>query len=75
MGNDEKAGGREESRPMKLGSVLRKYRLMSEITVRTLAHEIGVSAPTLNRLENGRWIDGHTVGKILNWLFQQEQKQ
>lgn len=55
---------------MRLAAVLRKYRLMNELTVRDLAKSIGISAPTLCRFENGNGgIDGDTLAKILLWLM------
>lgn len=59
---------------MRLGSVLRKYRLMQELTVRELAVEIGISFPTLSRVENGLGIDANTLMKIFNWLTFPEEK-
>lgn len=55
---------------MRLGSVLRKWRLMTELTVREVAASIGISAATLCRFENGENIDGQTMAKILRWLFE-----
>lgn len=59
---------------MRLGSVLRKYRLMQEMTVRELAAEIGISFPTLSRMENGLGVDAATLMKVLNWLTFPEGK-
>ncbi len=53
---------------MRIGIILRKWRLINEITTRTLALELGISASTLNRIENGMVIDGPTLMKIFNWL-------
>jgi transcriptional regulator with XRE-family HTH domain len=53
---------------MKLGEVLKKYRLFKEMTLRELAEEIGVSAPTMLRLERGKAPDARTLMLILNWL-------
>lgn len=55
---------------MRLSEVIRKYRLMSEKTVRGLASEIGISAATLSRVENGDMMDGRTLTKILVWMMQ-----
>lgn len=55
--------------PKKLGAVLRSYRLLREMDLRTLGAEIGVSAPTVLRIEQGRAIDADTLLKILNWLL------
>ena len=54
---------------MKLGTVIRKYRVTSELTLRDVGKEIGIGPATLMRLEQGRDIDGKTLGKVLAWLF------
>lgn len=53
---------------MKLGEVLRKWRIMSERDLRSVGAEIGISAATLMRLEQGRDPDGKTLAKVLAWL-------
>lgn len=55
---------------VRVGEVLRKWRLMSEVTTRDLAERIGISAATLSRVERGEAMDGATLAKILNWLFE-----
>lgn len=54
---------------MRLGEVIRKWRVMNELDLRTVASEIGISAATLMRLEQGRTPDGDTLAKVLAWLF------
>lgn len=54
---------------MKLGELIRKWRLMSEKSVREVAAEIGISAPTLNRIEHGESMSGEVLAAILAWLF------
>jgi transcriptional regulator with XRE-family HTH domain len=56
-------------KPKKLGAVLRCYRLLKELDLRTLGKEIGLSAPTLMRIEQGRSVDAETLLKILNWML------
>ena len=53
---------------MKLGNVLKKWRLHQELTIRALAAEIGISGATLCRIEDGRALDGETLMKVFNWL-------
>jgi transcriptional regulator with XRE-family HTH domain len=53
---------------MKLGDVLRKWRKMEDISVREAAFRMGLTTPTLFRLENGKPMDGSTLAKIINWL-------
>ena len=53
---------------MRLGTVLKKYRMNREITIRDMAKEIGISYPTYCRIEHGQDIDASTFMKILAWL-------
>ena len=50
----------------KLGTMVRKKR--GEAKLRDIAEEIGISAATLMRVENGRIPDVATFGKLCNWL-------
>lgn len=59
---------------MKLGEVLRKWRLISERDLRSVGSEIGISAATLMRLEQGRDPDGKTLAKVLAWLTKEEKR-
>lgn len=54
---------------MQLGAVIADYRWVNRIGVRELAKQIGVSAATLNRVENGKPCDGATIIKIQAWLY------
>lgn len=53
---------------MKMGIVLKKYRLMMEQDLRGLSKEIGIGASTLMRLEHGHEPDYRTFKKILDWM-------
>jgi transcriptional regulator with XRE-family HTH domain len=55
---------------MKLGKVIRTYRLMQELTLRELGQEIGIGAATLMRIEKGHEPDGTTLAKVLAWACQ-----
>lgn len=55
---------------MKLGLVLRKYRIMSEFSVRTMADTLNLSLSTYSRLERGEMMDGDTLATVLNWLME-----
>lgn len=57
---------------MELGRIIRKYRVTSELTLREVGKEVGISAATLMRVEEGRNPDGNTLAKILAWLFKDE---
>ena len=54
---------------MKLGEVLRKWRLMCELDLRTAANLMDISAATLMRVERGHPPSSQTFMKILSWLF------
>ena len=54
---------------MKLGKVLRKWRLMSELTVREAAKEIGLDAATYVRMELGRMPSAETLAKVIIYLI------
>jgi transcriptional regulator with XRE-family HTH domain len=49
-----------------LGAMVRKRR--GERRLREVATEIGISAPTLLRIEEGRIPDVATFGKVCKWL-------
>lgn len=54
---------------MILGKLIADYRWANRISVRKLATEIGIPAPTLNRVERGHPCDGATLAAILFWLL------
>ncbi len=54
---------------MKLGEVIRRWRVVSERNVRDVAAEIGISAATLSRIERGQKMDGGSLALVLNWLM------
>jgi transcriptional regulator with XRE-family HTH domain len=59
---------------MRIGIIIKKWRLVNEITIRDLAAEIGISAATLYRVETGRAPDGLTLIKIFDWLCHDTKK-
>lgn len=55
---------------MNLGLVMKFYRVFKQVSLRELASEIGISAATLSRIENGKFVpDLVTFKKILDWLL------
>jgi transcriptional regulator with XRE-family HTH domain len=58
---------------MKLGEIIRKYRLHQELTIRELAKDIGVGTATLHRIENGENMDGDTLSKIVIWMLKETE--
>lgn len=60
---------------MNLGKVIKCYRIHKEISLRTLAIDIDVSAATLSRIENSNFKpDIVTFNKILQWLLKEQTK-
>jgi DNA-binding XRE family transcriptional regulator len=49
--------------------MLRQYRLLAEIDQKTLAAEIGVSASSLCRFEQGKAMDEAATVRLIAWLF------
>ncbi len=56
---------------MRLGEVMRKFRVMSELSQRDLAEQIGLNVSTICRIENGEGMDGKTLAKVLVWLTEE----
>jgi len=54
---------------MRLGEIIRKWRLLSDITVSAAAQRIGIAASTLVHIEQGKVPDGKTLLKLMAWLF------
>ena len=59
---------------MRLGEVIRLWRKMSDLGVREVAADIGVSHGTLSRIERGEAMDGNTLAKVLVWLVGKKAK-
>lgn len=57
---------------MILGKLLSAYRILSALTVRALAKEIGIPFATLNRIERGSEMDLETFKKISDWFMKGE---
>ncbi len=61
---------------MRLGQVLKRWRLMSELDLRTAAKQMGIDgAATLLRIEQGRGPSAKTLGKIIAWLLSEGDSQ
>lgn len=52
-----------------LGELIRLYRSVNNINVRTMSKTIGVSPATLSRIENGKEMSADSLMKLMNWLF------
>lgn len=55
---------------MRLGLILKKWRLMSELDLRAAAKLMDISASTLMRIESGSIPDGAVIIKLNHWLFE-----
>lgn len=58
---------------MKLGEILKIYRMIQSIKLKDFAKEIGITHSTLSRLENGRTINGESLSKVLIWLLKESE--
>lgn len=55
-----------------ISECIKLYRVKYEMGIRECAKEIGISAPTLSRIENGKDCDIKSFSKLLNWLMRHE---
>lgn len=58
-----------------LGEVLRKWRVMRELTIREASKIIGLHYTTYFRLEEGRHPDSETMLKLWNWFVKAKSQQ
>lgn len=58
-----------KDRTTNLGRMLRTYRAIQGWDLRTAAEHIGISAPTLMRIEHGRAMDATTWHTIQGFLM------
>lgn len=56
-----------------IGDVLNSYRRIWNCPPQVLAKAIGISVPTLYRIESGKPPDGSTVIKLFYFLFSSER--
>lgn len=52
---------------MLLAQLIRKWRLMAEVSIVDVAAEIGIPAPSLAKFEREGTISGENLGKVLTW--------
>lgn len=55
---------------MTLGKLIKLYRSVYALDIRTAAKMIGVSPATLSRIEHGKAVDQKTIVLLLLWLFE-----
>jgi len=55
---------------MRLGPILRRWRITSELGIREFATMIGIPPGALSRFENSNEISSRNLVKILAWVMQ-----
>lgn len=65
------------SRPAKrnLGRLIRCWRLIEELNLREAGRLLGISAPSVMRLEQGREVDASTFLKLMNWMMRDSSER
>lgn len=59
---------------MRLGLFMKRWRSSHDTPLRELAKQLGISAATLSRIEQGKQCDATTLMKIFNWLTGEWEK-
>jgi len=52
---------------MRIGDLIKSWRVMEKKGQREVAAEIGIGVSTLCRIENGEMMDGAALVKIIAW--------
>jgi transcriptional regulator with XRE-family HTH domain len=52
-----------------ISKVLKAFRQKHDISLRAFQKQIGISYPTLCRIESGKTMDQASMLKLINWLF------
>lgn len=65
-----RVGEWEKVMSMRIGTVLRRYRRVEDMDLRTMAKQLGISAATLMRVEIGHDPEGQTLAKLLRWMLE-----
>lgn len=56
-----------------IGHVLRKWRIMSELTLKQASEQIGIGPSVLQYVEAGRPPSADTQVQLIRWLFERRQ--
>ena len=54
---------------MKIGDLLRTWRVLEKMTLRGMADELGLAVETYRRVERGDELSGRTLAKVLTWIL------
>lgn len=54
---------------MNIGEVLRSWRNHKEFTLDEVSKQIGITLPTLQRIETGAGIENRTMMRLIRFLF------
>ena len=60
---------------MRLGPVLRKWRMVEDKTIRVAAKEIGIGASALARIEQGKQPGANILANVLFYLIRDDVKK
>jgi len=60
---------------MRIGALIKAWREANRYGTREASRIIGVSAATLNRVENGRATSGASMARIMIWAFGSEIRE
>jgi transcriptional regulator with XRE-family HTH domain len=60
---------KKEDRPLRVGGMLRRWRLANDFGLEETADKIGINYKSLYRLERGATLDMPSMIKIITWLF------
>lgn len=58
-----------------IGELLRLYRVVNNITLKSMAEEIGISFSQLSRLENGFPCGEESKERISAWAFPKKEEE
>lgn len=58
---------------MRIQTALKLMRAAKDVGLREQAREIGISAATLSRIENGHDCDARSMAKLMLWLIGSEE--
>ncbi len=55
---------------IRLGAIIRRYRIFEDITQKTLAKQIGVSPGAISSMEAGHAPSSETLLKVMKFVFE-----